>query len=96
MSRYVDATEVEHIFTELRTSPWFNDNTNGARIIREEAFGIVEHFLFEAPTIDLVCKDCKNHEDFPTGISPITCSLSWGGVFENDFCSYGVRKEGEE
>ena len=50
--------------------------------------------IFNAPTIDIItCAECKYHEDFPTGRSPITCSLSWGGVFENDFCSYGERKE---
>lgn len=27
---------------ELKGSPWFNDNTNGARIIRREALNIVE------------------------------------------------------
>ena len=58
-------------------------------------YKMFENAIAEAPIIDIVrCKDCKNHEDFPTGISPITCSLSWGGVFENDFCSYGERKEG--
>ena len=65
---------------------WLKDRINTSFYSR---IGIL---IDSAPTIDLVrCKDCKNHEDFPTGISPITCSLSWGGVFENDFCSYGER-----
>ena len=64
-------------------------------MVDEDSDGVEE--VLQLPTIDLVrCKECKHHEDFPTGISPLTCSLSWGGVFENDYCSYGERRDNNE
>ena len=50
--RLIDA---EHLYNEvekLKESPWFNDNTNGARIIRREAINIVEDLcICKEPTV---------------------------------------------
>ena len=86
MSRWIDADKE---LKELK-----NMKVEGETFTTAVNFAIM--VLENAPSIDLVrCAECKYHEDFPTGRSPITCSLSWGGVFENDFCSYGERKESE-
>lgn len=66
MSRYIDADAVKYIFTELRKSPWYHDDTNRARVIREDALDIIEHCLSDAPSIDIVrCKECKHREEYP-------------------------------
>ena len=65
---------------------------------------MVADWLNEAPTVDAVevvrCKDCNNYErkfagygycyhwDYESGMSP-------NDVEDNDFCSYGERREGE-
>ena len=51
---------------ELKKSPWFNDNTNGARIIRREALNIVEDLCVkELPSVNPEighCKECRYFE----------------------------------
>ena len=86
MSRYIDAEWLkEHTEFISYTGMWHETET-GEFVSRET--------MEEAPSIDIVrCSECEHHEDFPTGISPLTCSLVWGGVFENDFCSYGQVSE---
>lgn len=82
MSRYVDAEWLikESMPLDFSVQKWVN-----------------EVQIMTAPSIDICfCRECEHHEDFPTGISPLTCSLVWGGVFENDFCSYGERKVSEK
>ena len=60
--RLIDADVLKADLKEVRLSPWYNNNTNGARIVREDALGIVEHFIDETPTIDLIyCKDCEHY-----------------------------------
>ena len=50
--RLIDA---EHLYDEvekLKESPWFNDDTNGARIIRREAINVVEDLcICKEPTV---------------------------------------------
>ena len=63
--RLIDADALLHEIGELKKSPWYNDNTNGARVIRSEAVSIIEQVCIQdAPTIDAVevvrCKDCKH------------------------------------
>lgn len=40
------------------------------------------------------CKDCKHYEHF-TGYNKYFCNEYGGYVTENDFCSYGERKDEE-
>lgn len=64
-------------------------------MVDEDSDGVEE--VLQLSTIDLVrCKECKHHKDFPTGTRPLTCSLSWGGVFENDYCSYAEKRDNNE
>lgn len=54
------------------------------------------------PTVDAVevvrCKDCKHRYNGVYCTHPQLLSWSWGAIRKcenNDFCSYGERKEGE-
>lgn len=86
MSRYI---EYEPLMAELEREVELADDWKTAH----EIANVAKY----APSIDIVrCSECKHHEDFPTGISPLTCSLVWGGVFENDFCSYGERRVSDD
>ena len=55
---------------------------------------VTERQIAKAPTIDAVhvvrCKDCKYHNAAPC---PMRLSFNWTN--DNDFCSYGERKDGE-
>ena len=55
------------------------------------------------PAVDAVevvrCKDCKlRHESFYNGLKTMVlhCELNGIPVDDNDFCSYGERREGNE
>ena len=62
----------------------------------------------EAPTIDAVpvvrCKDCKQHRPRTATVVVrngertryCTCDKFGRSVLDNDFCSYGERKDGAE
>ena len=50
--RLIDAGHLYNEVEKLKESPWFNDNTNGARIIRREALNIVEDLcICQEPTV---------------------------------------------
>ena len=50
--RLIDAEHLLDEVEKLKESPWFNDNTNGARIIRREAINIVEDLcICKEPTV---------------------------------------------
>ena len=55
-------------------------------------YGYAESFINHAPTIDAVpvvrCRECTEFDE-----TEHECS-HWYGFRENDFCSYGKRKEG--
>lgn len=56
----------------------------------------VANLLLHAPTVDAVevvrCKDCKNAKQSNIGVY---CSFHEIVFSEDDFCSYGERREGE-
>ena len=59
------------------------------------AYGYVDaKQISEAPTIDAVpvvrCRECKYHNKPPC---PMRLSFNW--TEDNDFCSYGERKDGD-
>jgi hypothetical protein len=59
------------------------------RLFADGVYAVIEN----APTIDAVpvcrCKDCKRMND-------VQFCVAWEGfVREDDFCSYGERKDGE-
>lgn len=55
----------------------------------------------DAPTVDAVevvrCKDCKNRDDI-TGECKHPKAVGWDVIIpeDNDFCSYGERKDNED
>ena len=55
----------------------------------------VRKYIKEAPAVDSVipvrCKDCKYHNKPPC---PMRLSFNW--TEDDDFCSYGERKEGAD
>ena len=58
--------------------------------------------IIEAPTIDAVsvvrCKDCKHkyQEPWNNGVAVEgECEIWHNATLDNDFCSYGERKESE-
>ena len=60
------------------------------------AYGYVDaKQISEAPTIDAVpvvrCRECKYHNKPPC---PMRLSFNW--TEDDDFCSYGERKEGAD
>ena len=57
-------------------------------------YGYAESFINASPTIDAVpvvrCRECKYHNKPPC---PMRLSFNW--TEDNDFCSYGERKDGD-
>ena len=55
----------------------------------------VANLLLHAPTVDAVpvvrCRECKYHNKPPC---PMRLSFNW--TEDDDFCSYGERKEGAD
>lgn len=84
--RLIDADALE---TDLVRRWNTNDDTDFAN---KEVWKALE----EAPTIDAVpvvrCKDCKWRNWETNGCDRNPCVEPW---FENDFCSYGERKDNE-
>lgn len=57
-------------------------------------------WIVEEPTVDAVevvrCKDCKHRYNGKDCTHPLLLSYSWGAirnVKDDDFCSYGERKD---
>ena len=65
------------------------------KAIYREAILAVRSILHSAKTIDAVpvvrCRECKYHNKPPC---PMRLSFNW--TEDEDFCSYGERKEGAE
>ena len=64
------------------------------KAIYREAILAVRSILHSAKTIDAVpvvrCRECKYHNKPPC---PMRLSFNW--TEDNDFCSYGERKDGD-
>ena len=61
----------------------------------------IREFIKKQPTVDAVevvrCQDCKHRCNGRDCTHPLLLSYSWGAirnVKDNDFCSYGKRREG--
>lgn len=76
---------IEYLFKENGD---YDHYTNGF----DEAFGKVEDFPVAADVVEVVrCKDCKYYEPCEGGKD--YCCWYESGVGENDFCSYGERRD---
>ena len=58
----------------------------------------VERILDELPTIDAVpvvrCRDCVHFAMFKNSVKKVgICKIGYGYCIENDFCSFGERKD---
>ena len=74
-------------------------NVNGICTKEAPLCGSVQ-IVTELPTIDAVevvrCKDCNHRYNGKDCTHPLLLSYSWGAirnVKDNDFCSYGERKD---
>lgn len=96
MPRYIDTDALCTHFKILYEHAQSNGMYNHAKLY-DRAFRLV----VDAPTADVIavvrCKDCKHYDD---GICQLHSEEpdQYGGGFnmdmlENDFCSYGERKE---
>lgn len=87
--RLIDAEELEYLFNE--------------QIERGEtdAFDAFDDALQDTTTVDAVvvtrCKDCKYAyiNSFSVSSGEALCTLSGQPMQQDDFCSYGERKDGE-
>ena len=102
MPRLIDADRLSEIIYENVLAPY-----EDSREAKEECLREIE----EAPTVDAVpvvrCKDCK-HSTLPSELTlrygkpgTLTCHNRHApsnrrNVGGNDFCSYGVRKDGAD
>lgn len=98
MSRLIDADALMDDINELKKSRWYNNDINGSRVVRSEVIDIVQMLCIDnAPTIDAVevvrCKDCKHYES--DGGAIMICNITDMVGDDDDYCSYGVREEGE-
>ena len=83
MSRYIDAEWLLNFF-----EPYPNDY--------QTPLGLLRACVDDAPSIDIVrCKECKSYdtEAYQNGYG--YCSNHMSVLEDNDFCSYGERKESE-
>lgn len=86
--RLIDAEELERLFNE--------QIEQGAT----DAFDAFDDALQDAPTVDAVvvtrCKDCKHAyiNSFAVSSGEVLCTLSGQPMQQDDFCSYGERKDG--
>lgn len=73
------------------------DNEFAALCPLDEVSGVID----ACPTVDAVvvtrCKDCKNAyiNSFSVASGEALCTLSGQPMQQDDFCSYGERKDGE-
>lgn len=80
------------LWEKLDNEPWY-DNAD-----RDE---IALPIVAAAPTVDAVvvtrCKDCKNAyiNSFSAAPGETLCTLSGQPMQQDDFCSYGERRDGE-
>lgn len=80
MPRLIDADE---LFNAFEKNGWYDS------LDRDD---VAEELLLKAPTVDAVevvrCEDCLFFEHY-------WCSLHENTMYDNDFCSYGERKDGD-
>lgn len=66
----------------------------------EIAYALLKKKVADAPTVDAVvvtrCKDCKHAyiNSFAVSSGEALCTLSGQPMQQDDFCSYGERKDG--
>lgn len=97
--RLIDASELRKLFKEefKRTKKMIDDGQTHLDTLAE-GYAEADHLLrFRALTVDAVpvvrCRDCKFY--FPDSTNPCVLSIGLTMVDEDDFCSYGEKKEDE-
>lgn len=93
--RLIDANALREEMYEY-VFPIINNNLMGAA----DAYYRILHLLEDAPTVEVVrCGKCKNFRPYEREEHKGDCAELVGlesCVYEDDFCSYGERKEGAD
>ena len=55
---------------------------------------LVDHLIDEGVTIPVLCEDCDHLRHTEDGGT--YCAITWSDVDNDDFCSYGRRKDDEQ
>ena len=88
MAKYINADELKEKLEEHRSKP-YDDYIDGKNYMIE----VAKKLLAEMPSADVVevvrCKDCKWYQN---GFCDKVDALL-GLIRDNDYCSYGERKE---
>ena len=105
MSRYIDADKVNEEIDTIQTSLESNDDKVWHKNKPYyKGLAMARSVINEQPTADVVevvrCKDCAWWEARAYGSTIGRCESPCNGlrdeyVEDDDFCSYGKRKEGE-
>ena len=95
--RLIDAKQAIAEMNRVETNRPYDD--------KEDILEKCVNLLYAAPTVDAVevvrCKDCRSCKKHPTSDKVKMCTNeNWNTeyyplVHDNDFCSYGGRREGE-
>ena len=95
--RLIDGDEIEELFREVISGIAKKQEMTGNLEHMVRASAMVIEMLHDAPTVDAVpvvrCKDCKHHH-YQNGIP--YCDRYYWGWKDDDFCSAGERKDGEQ
>lgn len=97
MARYIDAEELCRRLEEC----WHTNDAEKGKNIQAVIDRVITPIVVGTPAADVVevvrCKDCKHYSDFdPMNCKRLSfhfCKKFSNITIENDFCSYGERKE---
>lgn len=97
--RLIDKDRAKDILERYANAPHIALECGGMAIAIDTCICLLDN----CPTIDaepvVRCKDCRHRRHLQGATDEAyTCSLGWGLsgiVAEEDFCSYGKRKDGE-
>ena len=88
MSRYIDADDVLELLNLMYDNQEDKDDPYNVGVM-----GAINYIKHKAPTIDIVrCGECENFIPMTHGCKRSPSVEPW---WEDDFCSYGERKESE-
>ena len=94
MSRWIDAEYCEDFFDR------WESRVKNAEPVTIDVVQNTRILLRDAPSIDMVrCKDCKHkyQEPWHDGVAVEgECEIWHNATLDNDFCSYGERKNNDQ
>ena len=101
MPEYIEREELLKEVDDLKKSPWYNDDYgNGTRQARHDGVDcVVSLCIKQAPSCDVVkvvrCSECKYFGKELKQGKHICLNYQLPYCLENDYCSYGERKDSD-